>query len=265
VHAFPRRRVRMALLAALAALVGVVWALTVHGADRDALRRIVQDQCLPHWSTQQDPGPCARLWPDFALLADRKGGAHFLLIATATISGIEDPAVLAADGPNYFDAAWQARDRLANVVGHPLARESIGLAINSARARGQDQLHIHIECVQPKLHRYLSTAAATIGEHWVPLFSPEYPFLAMRLPGESLSHSNLFALVADSAPEARQQMGAYTIVVVPMRFADGPGFIVLTGRTPSGGAALLPPAPGLVPPGETLLDSTCAIDSSAAP
>jgi CDP-diacylglycerol pyrophosphatase len=259
---FPRVRRRVAWLALLAAGLAGAWVLAVHGADRDALRHIVQDQCLPHWKSQHDPRPCASLTPGFAVLADRKGGAHFLLIATATVPGIEAASVLAPDAPNYFEAAWQARDRLSAVVGHPLRRDSIGLAINSARARGQDQLHIHIECQQPQLRQYLRSVAAEIGEHWSLLRSPEYPFLAMRVRGAALQGVNPFALLADGEPAARADMAAYTMVVAATEGAEGPGFILLAGRTAEGPAALLPPAPGLVPPGETLLDSTCVVDTS---
>jgi len=257
-HSSSRRRLAaIALLAALAALIG----LTARSADRDALRHIVQDQCLPHWRAQHDPAPCARIdTPEFAVLADRKGGAHFLLIATRTLSGIEDPQLLRDDAPNYFAAAWQARDRLATIVGHPLRRDAVGLAINSSLARGQDQLHIHIECQQPRLHRLLQAEAADIGEHWAPLRGAEFPFLAMRLRGEELD-VDPFALLASGVPDARAALGAYTVVVAGMQFDDGPGFIVLAGRTPSSAALLTgPPGHGLVPPGETLLDSSCAVE-----
>jgi len=220
---------------------------------------------VPNGQAQPSPGPCVRVTPHYAVLADRKGGAHFLLIATDAVSGIEDPAVLAPASTNYFEAAWESRDQLDPVVGHPLVRESIGLAINSARARGQDRLHIHIECLRPRLQQYLQSAAASIGEHWAPLPSPDFPYLALRVRGETLRDANPIALLAAGEPAARQDMGAYTIVVAAMSFDDGPGFIVLAGRTAEGPAALLPPAPGLVPPGETLLDSTCAVDSKPTP
>ena len=49
----------------------------------------------------------------YALLADRKGGAHFLLIPIRSISDIESPELEEPGAPNHFAAAWQARDRLA--------------------------------------------------------------------------------------------------------------------------------------------------------
>jgi CDP-diacylglycerol pyrophosphatase len=242
-------------------------AATAPAADRDGLRHIVQEECLPHWNAQHDPAPCESIAQDYAVLADRKGGAHFLLIATRTITGIEDPAVLNAATPNYFAAAWQARERLNAIVGHPLRRDAVGLAINSAIARGQDQLHIHIECLQPHLYQALQAAAAIVGDHWTPLQIGESPYRALRIRGQDLGAANPFQLLANQIPEARRAMAHYTMIVAGMRFKDGPGFIVLAGPTPTREALLGDTlsgtlGKGLVAPGETQLDSTCAVDSA---
>jgi CDP-diacylglycerol pyrophosphatase len=53
-------------------------------AGRDALRQIVQTQCVVNWSQHHDPAPCERVFladsktdnSGYAVLADRKGGAH---------------------------------------------------------------------------------------------------------------------------------------------------------------------------------------------
>jgi len=239
-----------------------------HAADRDALRRIVQDECLPHWRVQHEAAPCEQLvmrGPDahdgYAVLADRKGGAHFLLIPTLTVSGIEDPVLLRATSPNYFAAAWAARARMDAIVGRPLRRDEIGLAVNSSLTRSQDQLHIHIECVRPEVYRALHTAAAlAIGSRWTTLGIEDSQFKALRMPGENLDTANPFRLLADGVPEARRAFGAYTMLVAGMQFQDGPGFLLLAGRTPTRTQLLLGVRPrGLVAPGETLLDSRCAI------
>ena len=246
-----------------ALVISSLCASMVHAADRDALKHIVQDQCLPHWQQLHDPAPCARIVPpDFAVLADRKGGAHYLLIATGSATGIEDPAVLSDTSPNYFAAAWAARDRLDAVVGHPLRREAVGLAINSAIMRGQDQLHVHIECVRPDVSRVLHAAVAKLKPQWSPLSLDDRVYSALRIDGEDLAGADPFRLLANGVPGARAEMRAFTIVVVGMQFAEGPGFAALAGRTPVGGELTgpLPTPEGLVPPGETLLDSTCAVD-----
>jgi CDP-diacylglycerol pyrophosphatase len=246
---------------------------SAYAADRDALRHIVQDQCLPHWRQQHDPAPCEQmvlpgldLQRGYAVLADQKGGAHFLLIPTLSMSGIEDPALLRERTPDYFAAAWQARERLDAVVGHQLQRDAIGLAINSALARGQDQLHIHIECLRPAVYRALHTAAAyAIGSRWAPLAIEESPYRALRLMGQDLGDANPFLLLADDLHEAKQSIGDYTVIVAGMEFKEGPGFLVLAGRTPTRTELLLGTRRnGLVAPGETLLDARCAIDRGSA-
>jgi CDP-diacylglycerol pyrophosphatase len=259
--------IRSALLLPAAAVLAA--APQAYAADRDALRHIVQDECLLHWRAQHEPTPCEQVvlphmdvQRGYAVLADSKGGAHLLLIPTRTVSGIEDSALLLPQTPNYFAAAWAARMRLDAVVGHPLRRDAIGLAVNSALARGQDQLHIHMECLRPAVYRALHSAAAdAIGSHWAVLAVEESPFRARRLMGQDLGTANPFVLLADALPEARHSMGNYTVVVAGMEFKEGPGFMVLAGPTPTRQELLRGVSGnGLVAPGETLLDASCAVD-----
>ena len=99
-------------------------------ANRNALREIVQDQCAAHWLQRHSAAPCERIFlidwahfrDGFAVLADRKGGAHFLLIPTRTLAGMESPELFQPGTPNYFEAAWAARDLVAAVVGHGIPR-----------------------------------------------------------------------------------------------------------------------------------------------
>jgi len=104
-------------------LVCVSWlaaSAATPDAPRDRLRFIAQEECLPHWQSGHDPEPCISVTlvgkgsaaDGFVVLADRKGGAHFLLIPTRTISGIESPEVRAHGALNYFESAWRAREVL---------------------------------------------------------------------------------------------------------------------------------------------------------
>src|SRR5271165_2887381 len=157
-----RRLEQMAMrrcrLCRIAALLAACLSWTAAATERrDALRDIVEDQCLVDWRQSRSPSPCVKIvLPEahgerdgYAVLADRKGGAHFLVIPTRTVSGIESRDLQEADTPNYFDAAWSARAEVAGVVGRALPRDLIGMAVNSRYARSQDQLHIHVECLQP--------------------------------------------------------------------------------------------------------------------
>ena len=75
-------------------------------------------------------------WP--AVLADRKGGAHFLLIPTGTVAGMESPELLEPGTPNYFAAVWAARDLVAGAAGHGHAGKEEGddRCADRARRRG---------------------------------------------------------------------------------------------------------------------------------
>ena len=236
------------ILIAAVLCAGMLLSIPVRCANRDALREIVQDECVIHWQQQHTAAPCERVADGYAVLADRKGGAHFLLIPTRTVSGIESPAVFEPDAPNYFAAAWQARDRVAAVVGHDVPRSAVGLALNPKHARSQDQLHIHIECLRSDVARSLQTAAAGITAAWSPIDVAGWHFDALRIMGEDLGASNPFRLLADRSPAVARPED-YSLIVAGMQFKEGPGFVVLMGT------AL---------PGELLLDSSCAVTRSAA-
>lgn len=219
-------------------------ALTAQGANRDALREIVQQQCVVHWQQQHSAAPCERVGEGFAVLHDRKGGAHFLLIPTATLVGMESPELLAAGRPNYFAAAFKARDELAATVGHSIGRSAVGLAVNPRHARTQDQLHIHVECIRADVAAVLKAASPRITAGWSPLSIAGSPYQALRIMGEELDGSDPIELLADKLPAAKSDMGDYTLIVAGMDFTEGPGFVVLAGTGPAG---------------ELLLDSTCAV------
>ncbi|MDB6086316.1 MAG: CDP-diacylglycerol pyrophosphatase [Gammaproteobacteria bacterium] len=222
------------------------------GTAPDSLRRIVQDQCVINWSQHHNAAPCERVfladaktgYSGYAVLADRKGGAHYLLIPTQTMAGIDGAELLDPDAPNYFAEAWHARDLITKFVGHDVPRTAIGLAVNTARSRSQDQFHIHIECLRRDVFESLRAAATRVTDVWSPVNIAGSTYDALRIMGDGLDGSNPFELLANLKPEVRHHMGDYTLLVAGMQFQNGPGFIALTGTGPTG---------------ELLLDSTCTV------
>lgn len=239
--------VALTLTLALAAL-----ALHWH-AQRDRLRHVVQEQCVPGWLAAHHPAPCSSVTllgsgadaPGYAVLHDRKGGAHFLLIPTRTIAGIESPEARRSDAPNYFDEAWKAREVLEAVAGVPLPRTAVGLAVNQSRARSQDQLHIHMSCLGMSVVEALRQESARIGSRWTRLDLSGHSYRALRVMGEQLAPANPIRLLADGIPGAPEQLADYTLLVAGEAFAEGPGFVLLAGRG--------------VPGAELLLDPRCAV------
>jgi CDP-diacylglycerol pyrophosphatase len=243
-----RRRGWVAL--SIAGGVAGLFAAAGSCADRDALREIVQEQCLPHWRDQHTPAPCMEVHVDdaaasgYAVLADRKGGAHFLLIPTKTISGIESPALEAPGAPSYFLAAWQAHERLDGVIGRPVPPRLVGLAVNPLHARGQDQLHIHIECLRPDVYETLAKQAAHVSSSWTPVSLGGASYW-LRSISADLGADDPFQLLASHPPEAGRGMNDYTLVVAG---SPNGGFLMLASSSAAG---------------ELLLDSTCAAVQAA--
>jgi CDP-diacylglycerol pyrophosphatase len=242
-------KVRVAALAVAASAFFV--AIAARSPGRDALRSIVQDQCVPNWQQKKDPSPCAsvsvtempREFDGYAVLPDIRGGAHLLLIPVRTISGIESPQLLEPQAINYFFPAWQARERLTPILGHAAPRGDIGLAVNSRQHRSQDQLHIHIECLSPDTYAVLQRAADRLSDHeWTPITLAASQYSALRVLGEDLSATNPFVLLAQDVPDAREDMGSFTLLVAGMQFKAGPGFAVVIGRRVPGAESLLDPA-----------------------
>lgn len=199
-------------------------------ADPDVLWHIVHDQCVPGQVRDLNPAPCVEVDLSagedrgYAVVKDSEGGRQYLLIPTARITGIEDQAVREPGGPNYFAQAWRARSFVEARAGGSLPRDWISLAVNSAGARSQNQLHIHIDCLRADVHEALRGVAVPPGRTWTPLPVPlaghRYDVLAIG----DLDAVNPFALDTEPYP------GLTTLVVVGSGTDEQPGYLVLRGR-----------------------------------
>jgi CDP-diacylglycerol pyrophosphatase len=219
---------------------------------RSALRQTVQNLCVLNWQQHHNPAPCQRVFladprdgdSGYAVLAAPGGGAHYLLVPTRTMAGVESSELLDPDAPNYFAEAWHARDLISAYVGHDVPRTVVGLAVGIAQSRTQDQFHVHLECLQQETFKALRASADSIVDVWSPITIAGSTYEALRITADALDGSNLFELLATLSADARHHMGNYTLVVAGIQFRNGPGFVLLTGTGPSG---------------EILLDSTCAV------
>ena len=247
-------RIRPSWFAAALAALFSASAFPAFAADPGALWDIVSGQCAPGQQAKHDPSPCLSvdLAGGYAVLKDQYGATQVLVIPTTRVSGIESPALLDSASPNYWADAWNARHAVESIVHREIPREDFALAVNSAYARTQDQLHIHVDCIRPDVRDALSMAEERIGPKWAPLdiALAGHRYRAMLLPGDELGARDPFKLLADGDPSARGEMASETLVLVGAVMPDGsPGFILLSDRfDPSmhDGAA-----------GEMLLDHTC--------
>ena len=209
-------------------------AYPARAANPDALAGIIDGRCVPDQQQHASPAPCEAVdigggvAVGTAVLKDIVGRAQYLLLATGPVSGIEDPAVLASDAPNYFAAAWDARGAMQARLPQPVPRDAISLAVNSPTGRTQNRLHIHVDCLRSDVRAVLDAAAPAIGADWAPLAVPlaGRDYRARKLAGETLT-ANPFRLLLASEPGGAGAMGTHTLAIVGATFADGPGFILL--------------------------------------
>jgi CDP-diacylglycerol pyrophosphatase len=242
---------------AASAFIGVVMLLAVgaaqSGLSRDALWDVVHDVCVPGESQRDNPAPCVQvdltggIDKGFAIVKDPRSTTHFLLVPTMRISGIESPIVRNRNATNYFAKAWEARTYVTQALHMTLPPEDIGMAINSAASRSQDQFHIHIDCVGADVREALIQQKALIGSRWAPLNVrlEGHRYMAMRATGDL---PNPFELLADELPGAAHDMGNRTLVVVGATGPDGKrGFVILADQVNNDDWAN----------GEELLDHAC--------
>lgn len=225
---------------------------TARAGDPNRLREIVQDQCVPATKAHSGTGPCVAvdLTRRVAVLKDLIGPHQYLLIPTDDVKGIEDPAILAANAPNYWEAAWEARRFMTEPIGKPVPRDDVALAVNSMYARSQNQLHIHVDCIALIVQQTLRQQATNISSTWAPLGAllAGHRYRALRLDGQDLQ-VNPFALLANDADAS--PLGAEALAVVGWEFGSRPGFIMLAHRAS--------PATGDFGSAEELQDHACSV------
>ena len=255
----PKRRSIFCVVVA-GALLSTLSPLDVRADSGSLLYEIIHDSCIASVDDEQQPPlPCKYVdistgeRNGYAVLKDKVGIAQFLLIPTRRITGIESPELLSPDIPNYWRAAWEARRYLVSELGLELPRNVIGLAVNSADKRSQDQLHIHIDCVRQEVADGLLQGVDKISDDW-----SEFPndlagrrFIARRIQSANLEGENLFQLLAASGEKAKLGMSHETIVVVGFTFSGSDGFIALAEFAD-------PTLPGSGQ-GEDLLDHECTV------
>lgn len=209
-------------------------------AHSDELWNIVSGECVPLAKVQQRPNvSCVSvvLVPDeqrgYAVFKDRNGPLHFLLIPTAKIEGIENSILLQPETTDYFLKAWQSRGYLAQASDRPVARNMVSLTVNSAYARSQEQLHIHIACIKPEIKAQLDSQISRFSERWS---SVEYGinghhYLVRTLTESQFREMSLFRRLVKELPDAANNMDKYGIALVAYNDIDNrPMYLFMANR-----------------------------------
>ncbi len=162
-----------------------------------------------------------------AILRSPFGRWDYLAVPTVRLRGIEDPQVLNPRLPNYWELAWSAAYKYLPASA-TRDRAHVGLAVNSAASRTENQLHIHFSCVKPRVMALLAADQDRISTTWSsPFFrSGNAHFRVMRVYGATLEQTNPFILLARSRGAAAE-MGRHTLVVTGAVWGTRPGFYIL--------------------------------------
>jgi CDP-diacylglycerol pyrophosphatase len=216
------------MLAATAA-VAVLFTAKLALADRMVLWRIVHEQCVPAAAKGEPlPKPCLSVGKDDAVIKDLNGVAQLLAIPTERLTGIEDPALLKPETPDYFALAFAARGLMRRYLATAPERDGLVISVNSAHSRSQDQLHLHIDCLARASAATLAAYAPHLDGQWRPMTEPlaGRKYWARRVDSADLAGVDPFRLLADEMPE-RGDIGYWSLAAVPLAFDGKPGFALL--------------------------------------
>ena len=223
---------------AIGLLAVVTTSLAATGFSRDTLWRVEQT-CILNRQATGASFPCLDvdlsrgLRDGVAVLRAPFRQTHVVTMPTARIVGIEGSQLVAPDGRNYPQAAWDARRFVQADARRPLAWDDVGLAVNSRMTRSQDQLHIHVDCVDAALKPMLKARFATVPKDaWAEgVFTIERQvYWARRIEGPSLEGINLFRLIRE-IPAIGRDPGLAILAVIGMSEGGHDGFLLLAGRS----------------------------------
>jgi len=216
------RRAVIVITVLLMLLIAGMLAAALHfKKNSDALWQIVSEQCLPHQQLSGQPSPCQRVdMPHrYATLKDKNGPLQYLLIPLDRITGIESPHLLRATTPDYVAFAWHERHLLAQRHGSPIDDRTLSLAINAQYGRTQNQLHIHISCLQPDVRQQLDRLTPQLNTQWQRTTLRKHRYWLRALTPAELYQQSVFIRLAKERPQARAEMGKYGLAVAEL--ADG--------------------------------------------
>ncbi|MDE1994632.1 MAG: CDP-diacylglycerol diphosphatase [Rhizobiaceae bacterium] len=202
-------------------------------ASRSALGLVV-GACQVNSALTGSPYPCLKVveaqdsLSSYAVLREPTDKERTILAPLADVPGIEDPRLLAAGAPNYFESAWKEQSAEIGLPAGPNSQPDFALAINAANWRTQDRLHIHMGCQTPRFRALLKAHAAEIGSTRFTSLKTNAGWWATFHKADDLSNLNPLKLVADGVDGARSNMKNVVVGVFGSTLPDGQhGFYIL--------------------------------------
>jgi CDP-diacylglycerol pyrophosphatase len=214
--------------------------------SRSALGLVVK-ACEVNSTLTGSPYPCLKVvqaqdpLSSYAVLREPTDKERTILAPLADVPGIEDPRLLAAGAPNYFEAAWREQSATIGLRAWNGPPQHFALAINAASWRTQDRLHIHMGCETPRFRALLKTHVTEIGSTGFTNLRTKAGWWATFRPADDLSNLNPLKAVADGVDGARSNMENVVVGVFASTSPDGQhGFYILarvSGANKSRGSA----------------------------
>lgn len=214
--------------------------------SRSALGLVVR-ACEINSTLTGSPYPCLKVvqaqdpLSSYAVLREPTDKERTILAPLADVPGIEDPRLLTAGAPNYFDEAWREQSTGTGLREEGVLSQRFALAINAANWRTQDRLHIHMGCETPRFRALLKTHAAEIVSDRFTSLKTRAGWWALFHKADDLTNLNPLKLVADGLQGARSDMENVVVGVFGSTLPDGQrGFYILArimGENKSHGSA----------------------------
>lgn len=228
-------------------LLAVIGGLAIAPAraqrDRNQLWNLVNLKCLRHLAKSEDPVPCDSVdvshgWErGTAYLKAPVGRARMLAIPNQIVTGVEDPALLSPEEPNYFATALAARSALLWRLSGQQSRATIAVAIDSKRARDQDQLSLIVDCLDKDVAVWLTANGSSLDASWRRLDAPlkGRMYWTRWVEASALADTSPFRLLADGVEGAKLDMASWSLAAVPFERDGRPGAVLLADRADDAG------------------------------
>ena len=198
--------------------------------DRQALWSVIRTLCLPA-SYFGASFPCLKVdrAAGYAILRPpSQSSLDFIITPTINIEGIESLSRLHEKPPHLWKAGWMSRDLLREAAHHDLSWDGIVLAVNSKFTRNQDQLHLHLGCLEPKLKEIISAEARIGGSNWriIKPKSIKAGLLVKFLTQEQID-ADLFAMINNEIPGRENSIESQTIALAGVESGSDRGFVLM--------------------------------------
>jgi CDP-diacylglycerol pyrophosphatase len=211
-------------------------------ADREALWSVIRTLCIPA-SYFGVRFPCVKVdrTENYAIVeSPTNDRLDFVITPTTRIAGIESLVSGLTDYPNLWRIAWRERSLLQQSSARPLDWDAVALAVNSRSTRSQDQLHIHLGCINAALRAFLAVETFPSSPQWL-LRRPDgvgSGVFMKILPREAID-KDFFRLIFDEIPGGKTFAEKETIVVAGVKQGAWRGFALMVTLEPTPAEAFL--------------------------